>query len=399
MPCTPRDELLSRAAALQRRLAAQDVDAALILQNADMLYFTGSVQSGVCIIPASGPPVYAVRRVLERAAGESSLDRIVPLENLRALPSLLSEAAGGPVRRVGMELDVVPVAVRDRFAGVLPDVEVVDASPAIRTVRSVKSEYELGKMREAAHLADLMVMTALRSLREGMTELELAAAVEAAARRDGHQGIIRIRGWNQEVYFGLILSGESAAVPSFPDFPLGGMGPTPAVPYGAGRRRIAAGEPVIVDYTAGVDGYLCDQTRTLVLGALPEKLARAHEAALEILHRVEDGLRPGARPADLYLGAVAHAASLGYAEGFMGSGPYRARFIGHGVGVELDEWPVLAEGFSDPLESGHVVCVEPKIVFPGEGAVGIEDMFAITPRGAARLTLTDQRLLSALSAR
>lgn len=393
MPETPAEELASRAAALQRHLAAQGLDAALIVQNADLFYFTGSIQSGVYVVPAAGRPVYGVRRVLERARRESSLERIVPLESLRALPALLADAVEGPVRRVGMELDVVPVAVRDRFAAALPGVEIADVSSSIRTVRSVKSASELATMREAAHLAHFMVEVAVRTLREGMTELELSAEVEAAARRRGHQGTVRVRGWNQEIYYGAILSGEAGAVPSFLDFPLGGEGPTPAVPYGAGRRRIVAGEPVVMDYTAAVDGYLSDQTRTLVIGVLPPRLARAHEAAVEILHEVEAALRPGVRPSDLYRLALDKAAALGYAEGFMGVRPYRSRFVGHGLGVELDEWPVLAEGFSDPLQPGQVLCVEPKIVFPGEGAVGIEDVFVVTPTGAERLTITERQLL------
>ncbi len=155
-----------------------------------------------------------------------------------------------------------------------------------------------------------------------------------------------------------------------------------------------AGEPVVFDYTAGLDGYICDQTRTLVIGVLPDRLRRAHDAAVEILRDVQAAIRPGATPQDLYRLALDRARRLGYAEWFMGSGPLRARYVGHGVGLELDEWPVLADGFTDPLEPGQVFCVEPKMVFPGEGAVGIEDEFVVTPDGADRLTLPEQRLFS-----
>lgn len=394
MPSTPRDELLGRAAALQRHLSAHDVDAALITQNVDLLYFAGSMQSGVLIVPVSGPPTYAVRRVLERARRESPLDKIVPLESFRALPSLLSDAVGGSAHRAGMELDVIPVLVRDRFAAALGDVQIVDISAPIRLVRSIKSEYEIAKIRSSARLSEAMLTTGVESLREGMTEIELSGRVEAVARRLGHQGIVRTRGWNQEVYWGILLSGEAGAVPSFPDLPLGGEGLGAALPYGAGRRRIVAGEPVIFDYTAGLDGYICDQTRTLVIGVLPDKLRRAHDSAVEILRDVQGAIRPGVTPQDLYRLAVDRAQSLGHGEWFMGHGPLRVRYVGHGVGLELDEWPVLAEGFTDPLEPGHVFCVEPKMVFPGEGAVGIEDEFVVTRGGAERLTLPEQRLFS-----
>jgi Xaa-Pro dipeptidase len=394
MPSTPADELRRRIASLQGHLPALELDAALVTQNVDLFYFTGSMQGGVLIVPAAGQPTYAVRRVIERARRESGIERIVPFEGYRALPGLLSGAVGGAARRVGMELDVLPVLIRDRFAAALGDVEIADVSRAIRVVRSVKSEYELVKMRAAARLADKMLRTAVEALREGVTEIEFSGRVEAAARRDGHQGLTRVRGWNQEVYWGHILSGESSAVPSFADFPLAGEGLGAAMPYGPGRRRIVAGEPVIFDYTADLEGYICDQTRTLVIGVLPDRLERAHEAALSILRDVEAAIRPGATPQDLYHVALERARALGYEEWFMGHGPTRARYLGHGVGLELDEWPVLADGFADPLQPGHVFSVEPKMVFPGEGAVGIEDEYVVTPDGVERLTLPEQRLFS-----
>jgi Xaa-Pro dipeptidase len=394
VPPTPREELQRRISGLQRDLAAHGIDAALIGQNIDLFYFTGSMQSGMLVVPAAGHAVYAVRRVFERARRDSALEHIVPFEGYRQLPGLVSEASGGPVRRLGLELDVLPVLVRDRIAGGFAGVEWADVSPAIRSLRSVKSPYELDKIRAAAKLAAVILETATRSLHEGMTELDLAAHVEAAARRAGHQGIVHMRGWNQEIFFGQLSSGEAGAMQSFPDIPLAGEGPSPASPLGAGRRRIVAGEPVILDYVAVLDGYMLDQTRTLAIGTLPEKFSRAHDAAVAILKDIQATIRPGTTPQDLYRRALEDAQDLGVAEGFMGTAPLRARYLGHGVGLELDEWPVLAEGWTEPLRPGHVFCVEPKVIFPGEGAVGIEDQFAVTPDGAERLTLPDQRLFT-----
>lgn len=390
----PRDELARRSTALQKYLETAGLDAALVTQNVDLLYFTGSMQNGVLVIPARGQPVYAVRRMLDRARRESALERITPLESLRNLPALLHDAVGGPARSIGMELDVMPVLTRDRFATPLVGVEIRDASAFIRRVRSVKSEYEVSKMRSAARLSEVMLNAAVEILREGMTEVEFAGRVEAVARREGHQGVIRVRGWNQEVYYGALLSGEAAAVQSFPNLPLAGEGLGAAMPYGSGRRRIVAGDPVIFDYAAALDGYICDQTRTLVIGALADKFARAHDAAVTILQEVEAAIHPGVTPRDLYNLALTRARDLGWSEWFMGHGPLRARYVGHGLGLELDEWPVLADDFTDPLEPGQVFCVEPKFVFPREGAVGIEDEYAVTPDGAERLTRPGQRLFT-----
>jgi Xaa-Pro dipeptidase len=392
VPSTPREELQRRAGALQRHLQSLHLDAALINQNIDLFYFTGSMQSGMLIVPAAGEVVYAVRRVFARAKRESALEQLVPVESFRDLPPLVHAAAGAGVRRIGLELDVLPVLVRDRIAAGFTDVEWADVSPAIRSVRSVKSSYEIEKLRASAKLAALILDAAAQSLQEGLTELDLAGRVEAAARRGGHQGIVHMRGWNQEIFYGQLSAGAAGALQSFPDVPLAGEGPSAASPIGAGRRRIVAGEPVVLDYVAVLDGYMLDQTRTLAIGVLPEKFARAHDAAVAILKDVQSAIRPGVIPRDLYRRAVERARELGVAENFMGTGALRARYLGHGVGLELDEWPILAEGWTDPLQPGHVFCVEPKIVFPGEGAVGIEDQFAVTSEGAERLTLPDQRL-------
>ncbi len=394
VPSTPREELERRIAGLQRHLASQQIDAALIGQNVDLFYFTGSMQSGMLIVPAAGRPIYAVRRVFERAKRESALDQIIPLERFGQLPGLVAQAGGRGARRIGLELDVLPVVVRDRIAAGFIDVEWADVSGAIRTLRALKSAYEIDKLRAAARVSVLILETAVQSLQEGITELDLSGRIESAARRAGHQGRVPMRGWNQAIFFGQLSSGEAAALQSFPDIPLAGEGPSAASPIGAGRRRIVAGEPVILDYVAALDGYLCDQTRTLAIGTLPEKFSRAHEAAVAILMDVQSAIRPGTTPEALYRRALDRAAALGFADAFMGHGTLRARYLGHGVGLDLDEWPVLAEGWTEPLEPGHVFCVEPKMVFPGEGAVGIEDQYVVTADGVERLTLPEQRLFT-----
>ena len=393
-PPTPRDELYRRSAALQRHLRAEALDAAVITQNVNLFYFGGSIQSGVVVVPADGAPVYAGRRILERARAESTLETIAPLPSLRGLPARLADLLGRPPARIGMELDVLPVAVRDRFAAALGPIEIADISGAVRRVRSVKSPYEIDKLRATAHLSKVILDAAIEGLREGMTELDLSALLESAARRHGHEGVVRLHGWNQETYYGMIAAGPAAAVPSFPDLPLGGEGPGPSAPYGAGWRRIERGDAVIVDAPAVLGGYIVDQTRTLVLGRLPDALARAHDAAVDILKTVEAAIRPGTTSEALYRLSLERAEALGYADAFMGAGAYRARYVGHGVGLELDEWPVLAEGFTDPLEPGCVVAIEPKLIFPGVGVAGIEDQYAVTATGCERLTLAEQRLFT-----
>jgi Xaa-Pro aminopeptidase len=158
---------------------------------------------------------------------------------------------------------------------------------------------------------------------------------------------------------------------------------------------LAAGDPVIADLVGGHDGWLADQTRTFAVGRLDADLHAAHDCAVGILRAVEGELRPGTPASSLYDLAEGMAEDAGLVEHFMGAGPQRVRFLGHGVGMEIDELPVLAPGFDDPLEEGNVIAVEPKFVFPGRGAVGIENMYAVTADGFETMTTAPEELIEA----
>jgi Xaa-Pro aminopeptidase len=225
-----------------------------------------------------------------------------------------------------------------------------------------------------------------------MTELELGAEIEAEARRHGHQGFIRARRFNLECFYGHLLSGENGAVPSWMDSPTGGTGLSPAFGTGLGTRRIQENEPVMLDYAGAVDGYHSDQARVFSLGPLPEDMVKGHAACIEILEEVVGGLRPGAKAGEVFARARAAADRLGYADRFMNTGPAQVAFVGHGVGVELDEIPYLAANSDMPIEAGMVLAVEPKIVFPGRGIVGVEDTVRVTTGDPEYLTVTPREL-------
>jgi Xaa-Pro aminopeptidase len=149
---------------------------------------------------------------------------------------------------------------------------------------------------------------------------------------------------------------------------------------------VRRGEPVLLDWTGVFDGYVVDMTRIAVIGDLAPELERAFEVALSIQGEVAGALRPGATGEELWERARALAEEAGLADRFMGPRGDQARFVGHGVGLELDELPVLAPGHEDPLVENQVVAIEPKFVFPGEGAVGIENTWLVTRRGGEKLT-------------
>ena len=386
---TPKTELDSRASALQGRMAEAGIDGALIVQNADLLYFAGTVQPSFLYIPSAGEPLLFVRRNPGRACEESLLKRIIPMNSPRDLPGLLAGCGVPRAARLGMELDVLPANLTTRFQRLLAPDGIVDLSPSVQAVRAVKSAYEIGLIGEAAAMADLMLGTARRSLREGMTELELAARIEAEARAHGHQGFVRMRAFNQEIYWGYLISGPDSAAPSFIDTTSGGRGVSVAFPSGAGPRRIGRREPVLFDLVGIVEGYNSDQTRTLSIGPLPAALDKALKVSLDILHALAEMAGPGVPAGELFRRAAQIAAAAGLEEHFMGHGREKALFCGHGIGIELDELPVLAGGNRTPLVPGMVFTIEPKFAFPGIGAVGVEDNYAVTEDGLQRLTVSN----------
>ncbi|MGE5850545.1 MAG: M24 family metallopeptidase [Candidatus Methylomirabilota bacterium] len=393
MKLTPRSELESRIGRLQAKLAAVgDAEAVFIFQAADMFYLAGTVQDAWLVIPRERPPLMLVRRSLERAQAESALEHILPLTNPREIPKLLAAHGLGGLKRVGLEFDVLPVQQYARVGRLFPTMQFVDASQLIREVRMTKSAYEVGCIRRAALIQDRMAAKLREALKPGMTELELAAEIEAEARRHGHQGFIRARRFNLECFYGHLLSGENGAVPSWMDSPTGGTGLSPAFSTGLGTRRIQGGEPVMLDYAGAVDGYHSDQARVFSLGPLPEDMMKGHTACLSILEEVVGSLRPGIRASEVFARAQTTADQLGYADRFMNTGPAQVAFVGHGVGVELDEIPYLAAGSDLTIEAGMVLAVEPKVVFPGRGIVGVEDTVLVTAGDPEVLTITPREL-------
>ncbi len=386
MHYTPKSELDARVGKLQALLAANDLDGALIVQNTDLFYFAGTIQQSHLYIPVEGLPILMTRRTFSRAQKESALDRVVPLSSPRDVPRLLREQGYPRPRKLGLELDVLPANLYLGYREILGDTELCDASPLIRRVRAVKSSFELVAMRHAARIAESAFEEVGKFLVEGITEIELAGKVEAVARAGGHQGLVKFRLWNNEMFYGHLMAGASAAQSSYLSSPTGGTGMNPAFPQGASLHRIRRGEPVLLDYVFVWDGYIVDQTRILALESLSDRLLRAHAVMVEIQNAIADTLRPGMTGGEVFQLAVSLAERHGYAENLGGIGKDRVTFVGHGVGLELDEYPFLAKGQAMPLEAGMVIAIEPKVTFPKVGTVGIENQYVVTERGAKRMT-------------
>lgn len=394
MRLTPATELEHRCSRLQSRMAEAGLDAVLIVQNADLFYFAGTVQSGCLYVPQKGQPLYMVRRDAARARMESGLKEVIPFGSPKDLLPAIERYGYPAPKRIGMEFDVIPVVVLERYRKIFPGAEFVDATPQIRLVRMIKSHYEIHAMKDAADQVDRVYRRAKEVIREGMSDIDLAAELEYVARTHGHLGLIRMRVFNGEMMFGHTFSGTDSAVPAYTDTPFGGMGPSPAFGQGASFKAIGRNEPIIIDFAGNVDGYLVDQTRVFTLGSLSERLTRGYDDMLRVQELMKEVAAPGVPWGEVYDRCHALAMEMGYADSFMGAKGAQVSFIGHGVGIEIDEYPFLAKGFGDMnLEVGMVFAFEPKVVFPGEGAVGIENTFYISNDGLKQLTHSSDELV------
>jgi Xaa-Pro aminopeptidase len=382
----PADELANRIVKLQKALATREMDGALISQKTDLFYFGATSQQGWLYVPVAGKPILMIFKEFDRARQESPLEEIVSIVGSKKIPAVLSEFGYSLPAVLGMELDVLPTNLYFQYCSIFKELKIEDISYEIRLIRAVKSEFEILKLRAAAQLSDKVAAMVPELLEVGKTEVALAGELEGYARSLGHQGIVRMRMWGSELFYGHLLSGDGAAVPSYLASPTGGAGVSSVIGQGAGFRKIGANEPVLVDYVFALDGYISDHARIFSIGRLPGELEAAHQAMLEIQDEIKSQARPGTNTGELYELMVSLAEKKGYAENFMGVGDRRIRFTGHGVGLELDEFPFIAKGQHLALEAGMVIALEPKTIFPGKGVVGIENTHLVTENGLESLS-------------
>ncbi|MGM0882050.1 MAG: M24 family metallopeptidase [Bacillota bacterium] len=396
----PAELVQQRIERLQEAMQTEHIDAFLITQNIDLYYFSGSMQNGYLFIPSTGEATFYVRRSFERAKLETAVQvaelgvfRHFGQTLLHDYPSIFRD---GVELRIAADLDVLPAQTYHKLSellGASGRCGLIDGSAHIRRLRMIKDPLEISRIEAAAEVVAEALSESLNELREGVSELAWMARVEYELRIRGHIGQMRMRGYNQEITTGMVISGAAAAVPTYFDGPAGGLGLGAASPQSVSRSIVKRNEPILIDIGCCIDGYVIDQTRTAVIGELSVTLKHAYEVSESIIRAAEKRMLPGTLCSQLYEDALAICAASGLSDHFMGYGADQAKFLGHGIGLEIDEWPVLAKGFHMPLEPGMVIAVEPKFTFPGQGVVGIENSYLITEHGAKALTRSKAELI------
>jgi Xaa-Pro dipeptidase len=390
---TPQEEIENRLTRLRKGIEKEGIEAFLVVQKMDCYYLSGTTQDSLLFVPLEGKPLLMVRRELERARVESPLEVVVGFKSTRELPSLIGDHWGRLPQTLGLELDVLPVRDYFRYQDLFPGASFMDASPIIRDIRKIKSPFEIELMKVAGDIGKKVYQEGREILKEGMTEIEFGGLLEAAAKKYGHEGLLRVRSLNYEAYTWHVLSGPSGGIVSQSDSPMGGLGLSPAFPVGASLRVMRAHEPILVDFGTCYHGYQVDETRMFSIGEMDKKFIDAYNACREIHDAVLEETRPGADCEAIFQKTLRLAKKLGYSDSYLGPPGLQTRFIAHGVGLELNEFPFLAQGQSYPLEEGMTFAMEPKIVFPGEGSVGLENTVLVTRDGYEILTPLEQDIL------
>jgi Xaa-Pro dipeptidase len=382
----PAEELEGRMQRFRALMDARNPDwqMAAFFGKINLYYFTGTMQDGVLLIPRDADAVFWVRRSYERAQEESHFSQIRRMESFRDVAHAIPRIPG----TVHLETELVPLALLDRFRKHLPFREVRAVDPAIAEVRAVKSRYELACMEEAGRIHRHVLEDCVPDLlEEGINEALFAVRLYEVLIEHGHHGVARFGMFDTEIRLGQIAFGENSLYPTYFNGPGGSRGLSPAVPLlGDRERTLAPGDLVFVDIGCGVAGYHTDKTMTYVFrGALPDEAVEHHERCRAIQYEMAAMLRPGVAPSAIYE-AVMEGLDPAFLENFMGFGDRRVKFLGHSVGLLIDELPVIAAGFDAPIREGMVFALEPKRGIAGVGMVGVENTFAVTPKGGRSLT-------------
>ena len=381
-------ELKLRRDKIRALMAQQGIDAALITCNVNLIYTYGRVVSGYLYLPLNAPARLFIKR-----PNDIEGEHIHPIRKPEQITGLLKECGLPLPVKLMLEGDELPFTEYNRLAACFPETEVVPCGTAlIRQARSVKTPMEIEMFRRsgAAHTKAYEQIPSV--YQPGMTDRQLSVEIERLMRLEGCLGIFRVFGQSMEIFMGSLLAGDNAAVPSPYDFALGGKGLDPSLPGGVSGTLLQAGQCFMVDMGGNFYGYMGDMSRVFSIGKLPEQAYAAHQTCLETQEEIVAMAKPGTVCEDMYNRAIEIVTKAGFADYFMGV-DQKAKFIGHGIGLEINEMPVLAPRMKQELEPGMVFALEPKIVLPGIGPVGIENSWAVTTDGLEKLTLCKEEII------
>lgn len=381
-------ELKLRWDKIQQNMSDVHADGLLICDNVNLYYVSGRIFRGYCYIPVKREPIFFVRRPLGLNGTQ-----VVYIRKPEEIGEYLQKNGIAFPDKLLLESDSISYSDYKRYETIFTPKEVLNGTALLRRCRSIKTPYEIDLIRRSGELHAKAYETIPSLYRKGMTDVEFSIELEHECRKLGSLGIFRIFGQSMEIFMGSVLAGDNADTPSPYDFAMGGAGLDVSLPVGCNGTVLTEGMSLMVDMGGNFTGYMTDMTRTYAIGSVQELALKAHETSIAIHQAIAAKARPGVAAKDLYELAAEMANHAGLSDYFMGH-RQKAGFIGHGVGIEINEAPVLAPRSRDILAEGMVFALEPKFVIPGTGALGIENTYVVTADGVEKLTIFEEELIS-----
>ncbi len=379
---------------LQKNILKNDLTGVLLHYSRDIFYYTGTVQPSYFVVfpdeyflfVKSGYSFALTETFIEKSKvlWEKRLDKI-----FQKISSFFTSKG-----KIGTELDVLSVNEFLKLKKVFEGFDFVDISPTILEQRKRKDQYEVEKLRKACKVVDVGHKAILQTLTEGITELKLAAAVENAVRLAGDEGMYFMRHPDFFMGRGPLTSGSNLFKISGVVSTISGVGLSPAIPAGPSRRKIKEGDLVVADMPALVEGYHADQTRTYVVGKASKNIRRMFEALKEISDHLIDSIEVGMKSFEVYRMALDKAEKLGIGKYFLNLGDERGKtfLVGHGIGLELNEPPILSCYEQSTIPDRLVITIEIHVMDKHTGVVKLEDMILVGKRKNKILNITPQEL-------
>lgn len=388
----------NRIGHLQDKIAELELCGSLLFYSRDIYYYTGTAQPSYLVVMPDDFFLF-VRSGFEFAVDDVFIEKD-KMKEQRQLKEVYKDVFSDLHTRSGKiatELDVLPAMEFFEFSKIFSEYELVDVSPIILEQRKRKDAFEIGRIKRACEVIDMGHKAVLSTLKRGVTELELAAAVENAHRLGGHEGVFFVRHPDFFMSRGPISSGPNLFKISGVVYTITGVGLSPSVPAGPSQRRIENGDLVIVDVPVLVDGYHADQTRTYVLGKANESVKNLHDCLREIADHLIECIRPGTRCNEIYQMAIERSKELGVANSFLNLGRgTKTRLIGHGVGLELNEPPILSEYDRSVFTDGCVLALDMHVMDEDVGVVKLEDMILVNQEKNEILTRSPRQIFEIL---
>lgn len=380
------NDLENRKKTLLASINELNADACILTSNVNLFYMTGSIYSGYYYLSKEGKSFHFVKR-----PNNINLENTVFIRKPEQITEELQKHGVKIPKSILLETDTIPYSECTRIISSL-EITPINVSGIMRNIRSVKSEFELSQIRECAEMHEEVYKTIPRLFKPGMTDLELQIEIERQMRIHGSIGIFRSYGENMDIYMGSLLAGENAAIPSPFDFALGGKGTSSSLPLGSSNAVIEKGQTIMVDMAGNYRPWMTDMTRVFSYGKTNDLAYKAHQVSIDINNMVMDMVKPGVFCSQIYELAMDIVKNNKMEEYFMGT-EQQAKFVGHGLGLEINEPPVLTPRSKDVLQPNIVFALEPKFVIPHVGAVGIENTYVVTADGIEKITILEEGII------